>query len=368
MRQVIIFAPAHDVHASAVAWALRRTGVEVELSESVRSDPSTRLAVHAGERGLKAWASGRSLDALTSVWYRRPASPDLRDQNEVDRAFSSQQWVLFQKNFLTVAKDLLPAFWVNDPAAAVAAESKLLQLRVAAEVGLEFPEAVVTNDAGKVADLVTRWGRVVFKTFVGHAWEDRATQRMYNSDVAVLDASTELPELPIAFCPGIYQRYIDKVCDLRVTVIGDRFFAARISRRSGGAFIDWRPSILDEEMQVEAVQLPEVTELKLRQLMRRLGLVFGCIDLVVDARGQLYFLEVNQQGQFLFIEKMLPGFPLLQAVSSMLATGEAKYSLEPDPRGPTFEQYLESADYQRALAAPDTQPVWSYTVEGAPAG
>ncbi|MBE1160609.1 hypothetical protein [Dyella acidiphila] len=367
MRHVLLFAPAYDIHASAVAWALRRMGVSVRMSESLRHDASTRLAVHAGERGLAAWMPDGPLDALASVWYRRPASPDLRDQNETDRMFSSQQWTLFQKNFLAVARDLVPAFWVNDPGAAIAAESKLLQLRVAAEVGLEFPEAVVTNDAGKVAELVARWGRVVFKTFVGHAWEDQASQRMYNTDVAVLDAATELPELPIAFCPGIYQRYIDKVCDLRVTVIGERFFAARISRRSGGAYVDWRPSILDDDMLVQAVRLPEVVELKLRQLMRRLGLAFGCIDLVEDAAGQLHFLEVNQQGQFLFIEKMLPELQLLQAISAMLAAGDGRYPLDLDARTVTYEQYLESADYQQALAAPDTQQPWSYTVEPAPA-
>jgi glutathione synthase/RimK-type ligase-like ATP-grasp enzyme len=366
MRQVVLFAPAYDVHASAVSWALRRAGVSVQIGESLRTDPSVRLAVHAGEHGLQAWMPGCSPDALTSVWYRRPASPDLSDQNEVDRAFSSQQWTLFQKNFLTVARDLLPAFWVNDPAAAIAAESKLLQLRTAAGVGLAFPEAVVTNDAGKVAELRDRWGKVIFKTFVGHSWEDQATQRMYNTDVAVLDATTELPEQPIAFCPGIYQRYIEKVCDVRVTVIGERFFAARISRRSGGAYVDWRPSILEEDMLVEAMQLPEVIELKLRQLMRRLGLAFGCIDLVMDMAGQLHFLEVNQQGQFLFIEKMLPELRLLQAISAMLATGDARYPLDPDPRDATFDQYLESADYQQALAAPATQQAWSYTVEPAP--
>lgn len=365
MQQVVILAPSNDIHASAVAWALRRAGIGVQVSESVRHDPSARLAVEAGERGLAGWMSSGAVEAISSVWYRRPGRPDVADQGEVDQRFSLQQWMLFQKNFLTVAKDLIPAFWVNDPATSVAAESKLLQLRVAAEVGLEFPEAVFTNDASRVAELVQRFGRVVFKTFQGHAWEDRASQRMYSTDVAVLDASTELPELSIAFCPGIYQRYIDKVCDLRVTVIGERFFAARISRRSGGAFVDWRPSILDDEMRVEAVQLPEVTELKLRRLMRRLGLVFGCIDLVVDAAGQLYFLEVNQQGQFLFIEKMLPELPLLQAMSGMLAEGHAAYSLESDARAPTFEHYLESADYQEALAAPAGQQAWPYTVEEA---
>ena len=365
VKHVIIFGSSYDIHVSAVAWALRRAGVNVQLGESLRHDPSARMAVRADGQGLHASMSGCPADAVTSIWFRRPARPDVRDQGEADQMFSTQQWGLFQKNFLSVAKDLISGFWVNDPAAAVATESKLLQLRVAAEVGLEFPEAVVTNDARSVADLVQHWGRVVFKTFQGHVWEDQATQRIYNTDVAVLDASTELPELPIAFCPGIYQRYIEKVCDLRVTVIGERFFAARISHRSGGAFVDWRPFILDDEMLVETVQLPEVTELKLRRLMRRLGIVFGCIDLVEDASGNLYFLEVNQQGQFLFIEKMLPELPLLHAMSTMLASGDAAYSLESNIPAAPYEQYLQSVDYQQALAEMSMQELPPHTVEQA---
>ncbi len=351
MAQVIIFAPAHDIHASAVAWSLRRAGVEALVSSSLRQGSASRFAVLAGADGLHGWASDFQPAEVSAVWYRRPSRPGLSDQAELDRWFSAQQWALFQKNFLAVAHSTVPALWVNEPAASVAAESKLLQLRVAAEVGLDFPEALVTNDAGQVDQLIRRWGRVVFKTFQGHAWEDRATQRYYNTDVSVLDAASELPEAAIAFCPGIFQRYIEKQCDLRVTVIGERFFCARIERKSGGAYLDWRPAILDEDMDVQPFQLPPAVEARLRELMRRLGIVFGCIDLVMDGAGRLFFLEVNQQGQFLFIEKMLPALPLLQAASAMLAGGRTDYAL--DGRFTAgFEAYLDSADYQQALAAP----------------
>ena len=44
-----------------------------------------------------------------------------------------------------------------------------------------------------------------------------------------------------------------------------------------------------------------------------MGLVMGCIDIVVDKDGTYQFLEVNQQGQFLWIEQLCPEVKLLDA-------------------------------------------------------
>jgi hypothetical protein len=62
--------------------------------------------------------------------------------------------------------------------------------------------------------------------------------------------------------------------------------------------------------------------------MDALGLVFGCIDLVADDHDELHFLEINQAGQFLFVEHDAPDVPLLRAMAAMLAEGRSDYALE----------------------------------------
>ena len=54
----------------------------------------------------------------------------------------------------------------------------------------------------------------------------------------------------------------------------------------------------------------------------------GCIDLVIDKDGGFHFLEVNQAGQFLFVEEMLPAWPILQAMTAMLVSGRTDYVLD----------------------------------------
>ncbi|MGH8187052.1 MAG: hypothetical protein ACREUC_10845, partial [Steroidobacteraceae bacterium] len=113
-----------------------------------------------------------------------------------------------------------------------------------------------------------------------------------------------------------------------VTVVGERLFTIRIAPVIGDAPPDWRPYALDNAIRIETCALPHMYECKLRLLMRRLDLAFGCIDLVVDADGEIHFLEVNQSGDFLFAEERNGSLPLLQAMCAMLKTGRVDYPLD----------------------------------------
>jgi hypothetical protein len=58
--------------------------------------------------------------------------------------------------------------------------------------------------------------------------------------------------------------------------------------------------------------------------MRRLGIVFGCLDFIVTPEGRHVFLEVNQAGQFLFVEEYC-GLPWLDAFSEFLLQGRVDF-------------------------------------------
>jgi len=58
----------------------------------------------------------------------------------------------------------------------------------------------------------------------------------------------------------------------------------------------------------------------LRALMRRLGLVYGAIDLRLTPDGRYVFLEINPAGQFLYVEQQT-GQPIAAALAALLAAG-----------------------------------------------
>jgi glutathione synthase/RimK-type ligase-like ATP-grasp enzyme len=55
-------------------------------------------------------------------------------------------------------------------------------------------------------------------------------------------------------------------------------------------------------------------------LMKRLHLVFGCIDMIRTHDGQYVFLEINPSGQWGWIEQFT-GLPITKALASLLAKG-----------------------------------------------
>lgn len=312
-----------DPHAIAMRWALEQMGVPVVLSTGLAQWRGGEVGVEIGVGHARLSDQG---DAPVSVWNRRPRAPKPKPGLPEDQAFLAGEWRTFYDNLVETAPQLLPSFWINAPAAARRAENKLLQLVAAREVGLAFPDTVMGNDAAALRRLAQD-GRVVFKAFRPHAWQEEGG---VSATTTILD-NNQLPDTQvIEFCPGIYQRYVEKTADIRVTVAGNRMLAVRLRRRSQQAYVDWRIHVLDQDFFAERITLPAALEQRIQALMASLGLVFGCLDFVVDADGAYQFLEINQAGQFLFLEDMIPDIGVMRMMASFLAAGSRDYSVVDD--------------------------------------
>jgi glutathione synthase/RimK-type ligase-like ATP-grasp enzyme len=339
-RSVLILAPDTDPHASALAWALERQGINAVWIPSLQAKPGVHYAFHISAEQEYLLDSTIGARGVSAVWNRRLHDPK-PTCDEADRGFASLEWRLFQRNLFSLEHIYGGTLWINSLAAAQRAESKLVQLSVCRKLDLPFPETVVTTDAEQVDALRKKWGQIIFKSFLIHQWRDRENDQQHAVGVVLLDERSDLPAESIAVCPGIYQRYIDKSRDIRVTVIGEHLFPLSFRKASGNGFVDWRPHADHPELVAEAITLPGPVEIKLRALMRELGLVFGCIDLVVDHDGNYYFLEVNQAGQFLFVEDMMPSYPILQTMAALLASGRTDASIDTMKPVP-MKQFRES--------------------------
>jgi hypothetical protein len=67
------------------------------------------------------------------------------------------------------------------------------------------------------------------------------------------------------------------------------------------------------------MSLPENVLARCRVLMRKLGILFGCFDFIVTPDGEYVFLEVNQQGQFLWKEHLCPSLKMLETFCQFIA-------------------------------------------------
>ncbi|GAB3364161.1 hypothetical protein GCM10027431_03950 [Lysobacter rhizosphaerae] len=231
-------------------------------------------------------------------------------------------------------------FAINDYRSHLAAEkSKLLQLSVAARIGLESPETLITNDPDSIREFLRRAdGPVIGKALGPAIWrEDGATHLGATSFVS----ESDLPEdRLLRAAPVILQRAIPKAYEVRVNVMGSYVQAVRIdSPDPNGEDIDWR--VNQKTIRISPVSLPHPIERKLVELMRSMNLVFGAIDLIVRPDGSHVFLEVNQMGQFLWIEERCPEVHVLDAFCQFLASASPDFSAPHPPR--VFFPQLRSA-------------------------
>jgi glutathione synthase/RimK-type ligase-like ATP-grasp enzyme len=204
--------------------------------------------------------------------------------------------------------DALPCVWVNDRGADEAAHRKPLQWAVAREVGLRLPRTLVTNKPEAARRFIDEvgLGRTIFKAFLASLDAWRETRLVEQGDLDKLEA--------VRFAPVIFQEYVEGV-DLRITVVGDRMFAAEIDARATSYPFDMRMVIGEAAMQ--GVTLPPKVRTALLKLQRRLGLTYGAIDMRRTPDGEYIFFEVNPAGQWLFVEQRT-GLPISQAMADLL--------------------------------------------------
>lgn len=179
--------------------------------------------------------------------------------------------------------------YISHPDATRRAENKLVQLRAAMSVGLTVPETLVSSDPGDVRDFCRQHNyQVVAKTLSGSVGNPTLTGRV-------------TPELlvdeTIAMSPTIFQKLIPGNEHLRVHVFGDQVYCALL--RSDR--LDWRYPL---DCQVTPHRLESATASMLVQVLDKLHLRMGIFDLKLDSDGQPTWLEVNPQGQFLWVQGM----------------------------------------------------------------
>ncbi|MEA2495427.1 MAG: hypothetical protein QOJ29_3338, partial [Thermoleophilaceae bacterium] len=180
--------------------------------------------------------------------------------------------------------------WISPPAAIRAAEDKAVQLATAARIGFNVPPTVWTNTA---PDVIAR-ERTVVKPITAAAWTDDDGPAFV---FAQLIEGSDLPDPEeLAVMPMAFQEPISPKIDVRVTVVEDHVLAAApVERDVPTAPLDWR---LQPDRQWGPHALSDEQQKLCRVLVSTLGLRFGGIDLVIDASGTAWFLEVNANGEW----------------------------------------------------------------------
>ena len=318
---ILVLTNPTDAHAFFVQAGLRRKGSQAVLwhtADFPRLQCAT-IETGGGAEGARWRIQGPGIEAgwpaPEAVWFRRPVAPILPEGvNAADRLWASAECSALLRSLSVF---LGSSFSLNPPVEAARSASKPYQQTVAGNVGLTVPRTLYTNEPHRIRQLLTALrGRMIYKPFTQlGTWklDDGRAAILYTT---LLTSENLPPDEILQATPGIYQELVPKAYELRVTVIGDHVFPVKIpSQGIRNAELDWRRN--PRELRMERVEIAADLERALLRLMRQMGLLFGCIDMIVTPEGEHVFLEVNEMGQFLFVED-LAGLPLLDAFCEML--------------------------------------------------
>jgi hypothetical protein len=303
---VLIITNEQDLGADYVVLELERRHVAVLRCNAERF-AQWRVFLRPGRDWRLFDPQGRQISSgsTSGIWWRRPGPPtfDIGLSAGESRALVDQ-WQAVAEGLASVPGPR----WVSPPAAIAAAEDKARQLAAAQQLGFAVPETVWTNDLARARSLAAD-GRTVVKTVTAAHWEDG------HEAAFVFARPLELADLPsdassFASAPAALQAKVDPKRDVRVTVVGSSVLAAETST----ANLDWR---VEPQAEWASHELSDDVTDKCRRLVAALGLHFGGIDLVLDANGTYWFLEINPNGEWGWLQHC--GLPIASALADVLA-------------------------------------------------
>jgi len=174
------------------------------------------------------------------VWWRRARKPYLPKDavHPQDYKFVVRENTLFHESLSY--NMALNAWWINSKESATRANSKIFQLKIASECGMNIPTTLCSNNPQDIRYFLLKheMDGVIYKPLSPNWWfEEHHTKIVYTSKISFLD----LPNNKILqTTPGLFQKEIEKKYELRVTCFGDYLVAAKLNsqvHRDGK--IDW---------------------------------------------------------------------------------------------------------------------------------
>jgi hypothetical protein len=321
---VLIVTEPLDVHADFVINELRKRDVPVFRFYAGDFPAESQISISGAgtEWSAEIRTPLRSLHLrdVRAAWLRRSGDPvvDATARPEV-REFAVQQ----ARSTLAALYALIGDRWLSQPEAMHVAADKVRQLRCAAAAGLAVPDTVVGNDVDRVTGFHHGNVRSGRGTAIKSLW--LRTQVSYDGGLRV-PMTTKWPENvepdqvdSIRLTPAVFQEYVPKQREIRAVVIGGQVFAASVdSQAIPAARHDVRGA--GKRAGWEAYDLPADVCRALLEMVRGLALRFCSADLVLTPDGRHVFLDLNPNGQWLWLE-LEAGLPLSAAMADVLAAG-----------------------------------------------
>lgn len=349
--KIVIIAPENDNHTAPVKWALERAGYEVLCWAGLGWSAERQASISLLDNLSMCLGAGE-LEAGDVVWIRRPEPPSLNPNvSEADRKFAQSEYRWFSDSLLYLF-ELLPVRCINRYSASRTIRNKSVQLVLAKSCGLRVPATLISNTPGSVRDYVRQHTvPSICKAFFPHIWRSDADQSVAVTETFQLSEDILPADEVLTYAPAIYQQRIAKRFDVRMVLLGTAVYSFALYNPKGS--IDWRQDVTQGLVRVESLATPEEIRQQVLAFAQKSGIAFGSFDFAVDLDGDWWFFEVNEEGQFLWLDELNPGLHLQEKFLAFLTSPEGAGQEEIEAREalfPAWKEYLDSPAANQQIA------------------
>ena len=316
---IVILAHRSEMHSFAVDRCLRSLGESSHLL--LADDPvalkNMSLSYEPGGEGIFCFSDAeiRMAAVKSSLCRRLPVEyPVPEDTWAGDRFYIDKQFRLLFDGLLSLMDDKFP---VNSRRSVTYA-TKIRQLAAAQEVGLNVPRTLISTDVNAVHEFRQSNDLSCVKSLQYHSWKHDG--KLLGAYTTKIPSDVDLPDASVTLNPNVYQSFLRKKCEYRLTIFGSYAAAVRIDNQTfdDDAAEDYR--ISDRYLQqLTYVDMPIALVENARGVLKKLGLRFGTFDFAETVDGDYVFFEVNESGAFLWQELHCEDIYLLEPFCRFLS-------------------------------------------------
>jgi ATP-GRASP peptide maturase of grasp-with-spasm system len=177
--------------------------------------------------------------------------------------------------------------------------NKLEILSLASELGICIPRTKVVSLKSQLLEFQKEVNNTLITKSIYEPIlaSDDSGQRFTSYTNALTDSV--LDKIPNRFSPSLVQEKIEKDCEIRTFVLDEKFYSMAIfSQNNEKTAVDFRRYDLEKPNRTIPFILPEKLTIKIKELLKIIGLNTCSIDIIKGKNGKYYFLEINPVGQF----------------------------------------------------------------------
>ena len=314
-KQILLIGRKNDPHIQAIQNELRLINEEFILIDSLTINDMLCVENNNTEFFSTLQIYGKTLDMnmIKSVWNSN-ALRIINDENIVEKSkeFVDKEWT----EGIMSMWNTINGTWANHPLAISSIGNRVKQLQIASKLGFTIPETVVTNSPKKMEEFFYKCNNEMICKTLASSQGLPSGKMIFSHKISKqdLDLNSDLKYSPVMF-----QKYINKKTEFRITIIGNKIHSAEIySQKSDKTKYDWRNYDDFSKTPYIESKLPDEISEKLLKIMKQFNLNFGACDMIRTPDDEFVFLEINPNGRWWWIQE-LTQMKIAKSIAKFLA-------------------------------------------------